>query len=191
MGADKPALLVGGQTLLGAAVTAAREAGAAQIIVVGPPRPEPGGGAVRRVQEEPPAAGPVPALRRGLAEVTAPAVALLAADLPFLRAGHVRALHAALAGPAPAGGEPAPRPRGAVLLDDAGRPQWLASCWDTTALRRAAGAYRGHSLHGLLGPAGPAWVRPGPAGPPPWLDCDTPDELRAARAWAGQEEAPR
>ena len=163
MGADKPALVVGGATLLGSVVAAARGAGAAQVIVVGPPRPgesrlgesRPGAGMtgrdgpLRRVQEDPPAAGPVPALRRGLAEVTAPAVVLLAADLPFLRAAHVQALRRARHGPA--------APPGAVLLDDAGRPQWLASCWDAAALRRMAASYRGGSLRGMLGRPG----RPG------------------------------
>ena len=154
MGADKPGLLVGRATLLGSVVAAARSAGAAQVIVVGPDRAGAcgagRGGPLRRVQEDPPAAGPVPALRRGLAEVTAPVVALLAADLPFLQAAHLRALRAALAGGA------RPAVPGALLLDDAGRPQWLASCWDTAALRRMAGSYRGSSLRGMLGrPARP------------------------------------
>ena len=146
MGADKPALVVGGVTLLGSVIAAARGAGAAQVIVVGPDRAG-GDGPLRRVQEDPPAAGPVPALRRGLAEVTAPVVALLAADLPFLQAGHLRALRGALGDSA--------GPPGAVLLDDAGRPQWLASCWDTAALRRMAARYPGSSLRGMLGPARP------------------------------------
>jgi molybdopterin-guanine dinucleotide biosynthesis protein A len=179
MGADKPGLLVGGRPMLGTVLAAARAAGAAQLIVVGPARPLPLA-PVRQVQEDPPGAGPVPALRRGLAEVTAPAVAVLAADLPFLRAGPLGALRRALAGAA-----------GAVLLDEEGRPQWLAGCWDTAALRRAAAGYQGSSLRGLLEPLGPAAVRrpAGAPGPPPWLDCDTPGDLQAARAWS--EEAAR
>jgi molybdopterin-guanine dinucleotide biosynthesis protein A len=190
MGADKPGLLVGGATLLGSVAAAARGAGAAQVIVVGPARAGERGagpdGPLRRVQEDPPAAGPVPALRRGLAEVTAPVVALLAADLPFLQAGHLRVLRAALAGSAP------PAAPGAVALDDAGQPQWLASCWDTAALRRMAGSYRGSSLRGMLGPARPAGVRLDRAAgePPPWLDCDTPEQLSRARAWR-EREVPR
>ena len=216
MGADKPGLVVGGRTLLGSVIAAAREAGAARVIVVGPPRPGEAGpgeagpgeagpgeaGTVRQVREDPPGAGPVPALRRGLAEVTAPVLLLLAADLPFLRAGHLRALRAALPdgvlpdgvlpGGARDGGGGGPAVPGAVLLDETGRPQWLASCWDAAGLRRLVRGYGGSSLHGMLGPARPAPVRldSAAAGPPPWLDCDTPGELSRARAWA-QEEASR
>ncbi len=97
-GADKPGLVVGARTLLGSVACAVTSAGAARVIVVGPERPAAlgpdtpgagtgGGGQVRYVREEPPGSGPVAALRRGLEEVSAPAVVLAAADLPFLRAG--------------------------------------------------------------------------------------------------------
>ena len=95
-GADKPGLVVGRQTLLGSVVSAMISAGAARVVVVGPERPAalspgtasgesggPGGGArVSYAQEDPPGRGPVAALRRGLAEVSTPAVVLAAADLP-------------------------------------------------------------------------------------------------------------
>ncbi len=142
------------------------------------------------VREEPPGAGPVAALRRGLAEVSAPVLALLAADLPFLRATQLRLLVDALDPPGPATAHPdAPSRAGALLLDDTGQAQWLTSCWRTAVLRDALAGYRGHSLHGLLRPLAPAGLRlPLAAGqPPPWLDCDTPDELTRARAWTGQE----
>jgi molybdopterin-guanine dinucleotide biosynthesis protein A len=170
-GRDKPGLVVGQRTLLGSVVAAGTIAGARQIIVVGPQRQGACAGA-RFVQEEPPAAGPVPALRRGLAEVDQPRVAVLAADLPFLRPAHIGALLRAARGH-----------NGAVLADDAGRPQWLAGCWRTAVLRRAAAGYRGDSLRGLLGPLAPVLVRlaTAPGEPPPWLDCDTPDDLRRAR----------
>ncbi len=196
-GADKPGLVVGGRTLLAAVLAAGTGAGARPVIVVGPDRPggpagggPPGGpgsgepGAPRVVREEPPGAGPVPALRRGLAELAAlhgdtgdaGLVAVLAADLPFLRAAHLRALLAAAAGQ-----------DGAVLTDDDGRPQWLAGCWRTAVLSHAAGRYSGASLHGLLSPLNPVGVRiePEPGEPPPWLDCDTEADLRRARGWAG------
>jgi molybdopterin-guanine dinucleotide biosynthesis protein A len=181
-GADKPGLVVGERSLLASVVEAAGAAGARQVVVVGPPRPglALAAGELRVVREEPPGGGPVPALRRGLAEITAPWVLVLAADLPFLRGGHLRALPAAArqAGVA-----------GAVLADDTGRPQWLAGGWHTEALRRALGGYAGSSLHGLLHPLRPAVLGPDPAqpGPPPWLDCDTEDDLRLARARSGTE----
>jgi molybdopterin-guanine dinucleotide biosynthesis protein A len=169
-GQDKPGLVVGGDTLLASVARAGTGAGAAQIVVVGPERP--GLDGVSFVREEPPGGGPVPALRRGLAEASAPWVAVLAADLPFLRAGQLKALRAA------AEGGP-----GAILVDDTGRPQWLAGCWATETLRRAVAGYHQDSLHGLLGPLAPVLVRltPPPGEPPPWLDCDTPEDLRRAR----------
>jgi molybdopterin-guanine dinucleotide biosynthesis protein A len=173
-GRDKPGLVVGSRTLLGAVVAAGAAAGAAQILVVGPERT--GLAGVSFVCEEPPGAGPVPALRRGLAEASPPWVAVLAADLPFLRPTHLAALRRAAAGQ-----------DGAVLADETGRPQWLAGCWRTQTLQRAAAGYRGASLGGLLGPLAPVLVRldPVPGEPPPWLDCDTPEDLDQARDWAG------
>ena len=172
-GRDKPGLVVAGRTLIGAVVAAGTAAGARQVIVVGPERA--GLDGVSFVTEEPPGGGPVPALRRGLAETTAPWVAVLAADLPFLRPDDLGALRRAADGN-----------HGAVLADDAGRPQWLAGCWRTETLRRAAAGYDGTSLGRLLGPLGPVLVRraPDPGEPPPWLDCDTPEDLDQARGWA-------
>jgi len=191
-GADKPALLVGERSLLASVIAAAAAAGARVVVVVGPPRP--GlvltAGRLRVVREEPPGSGPVPALRRGLAEVTAPWVLVLAADLPFIRAGHLTSLLAAAAGARPAAG--AGPAAGAVLADDTGRPQWLAGCWPTAALRSACSGYRGGSLRGLLGPLSPVILGPSPGqpGPPPWLDCDTEDDVRRARAWSGDPAGP-
>jgi len=172
-GRDKPGLVVAGRTLIGAVVAAGTVAGARQVIVVGPERA--GLDGVSFVTEEPPGAGPVPALRRGLAEATAPWTAVLAADLPFLRPDDVSALRRAADGH-----------HGAVLADDTGRPQWLAGCWRTETLRRAAARYHGTSLGGLLGPLRPVLVRPAsiPGEPPSWLDCDTPEDLERARGWA-------
>jgi molybdenum cofactor guanylyltransferase len=180
-GADKPALVVGERSLVASVTSAAADAGARLVIVVGPPRPGLvlARGRLLVVREQPPGSGPVPALRRGLAEVTAPWVLLLAADLPFIRAGHLRSLLAAAAGTR--------QGAGAVLADDTGRPQWLAGCWPTETLRTAGRGYRGGSLRGLLGPLAPVMLGPAPGqpGPPPWLDCDTEDDVRRARAWPG------
>jgi len=195
-GADKPALEVGGVPMLVSVARAATSAGARRLIVVGPER----GGAVAdglkrlapelsrglvTVHESPEGSGPVPALRRGLAEVTAPWLALLAADLPFLTGPWVTTLLGrAVAG---LGG------RGAVLGDAAGRPQWLAGCWRSKAVRDALERYGGQSLHGLLAPLAPALVKapfPYGRGPalPPWLDCDDADALTAARALAADPD---
>ncbi|TDD35389.1 molybdenum cofactor guanylyltransferase [Actinomadura sp. KC06] len=164
-GADKPAAPLGGRTLLEWAADAA--SGASRLIVVGPRRdvlPE-----AVFVREDPPGAGPVPALRAGLAEVRSQWLVLLAADLPFLRPVHVTGLLDAAAERA-----------GAVLLDDEGREQWLAGCWRSATLRDALNAYTGASLRGLLGPLDPALVAPPPGSRPAWYDCDTPEDLAAA-----------
>jgi molybdenum cofactor guanylyltransferase len=193
-GADKPSLIVGGTPLLVLVAQAAAAAGAARLIVVGPSRlgvvaaslatlaaGRPGW--LAWVHEDPPGRGPVAGLRRGLAEVSAPWLAVLAADLPFLTGAHLTTLLTA----------ERPEPTaGVVLTDPEGRPQWLASCWRTSSLRSALAAYEGDSLHGLLVPLSPALARPDTPGGaitsgaamPPWLDCDTPDDLAAARrAW--------
>ena len=48
------------------------------------------------------------------------------------------------------------------------------------------------SLGGLLGPLSPVTLGPAPGqpGPPPWLDCDTEDDVRRARAWSGDPAGP-
>ncbi|WP_242910285.1 molybdenum cofactor guanylyltransferase [Actinomadura terrae] len=168
-GADKPGATVGGRALV--EWVAAAASGASRLVVVGPPRgvlPD-----AVLVREDPPGAGPVPALRAGLAEVRAPWFALLAADLPFLRPAHLAALLDAARG----------RP-GAVLVDEDGREQWLAGCWRADALRDALAGYPGASLRGLLGPLEPAAVALPAGARPPWYDCDTPEELARAERLA-------
>jgi molybdenum cofactor guanylyltransferase len=194
-GMDKPGLVVGGTPLLVSVAQAAAAAGTRRLIIVGPTRP----GAVQAslaalaagrpgwlscVREEPPGRGPVAGLRRGLAEVSTPWLALLAADLPFLTGRHLIALLAA--GVSQTTG-------GVVLADADGRPQWLASCWRVSSLESALTSYDGESLHGLLAPLRPALARLDTSGGamPPWLDCDTPDDLAAARrAWRATTADP-
>ena len=162
--------------MLAAVTGAAHDAGAARVVVVGPARPDLGGIGVEFTSEEPAGAGPVPALRAGLARVSEPWLFLLAADLPFLTGAHLRVLHAA-AQDAEAG---------ALLTDGQGRRQWLVSCWRTGRIRPALDEYGGASLGGLLGPLHPCDVAitTQPGRPPPWLDCDTSEDLAAARALA-------
>jgi molybdopterin-guanine dinucleotide biosynthesis protein A len=118
----------------------------------------------------------VPALRAGLRLVAEPWLLLLAADLPFLQAEHLRELRQVADGSG-----------AAVLADDTGAPQWLASCWRTADVRAALDRYGGDSLRGVLGP-----LRPTPtaiaagSGPPPWLDCDTADDVAIARKWVSE-----
>jgi molybdopterin-guanine dinucleotide biosynthesis protein A len=191
-GTDKPGLIVGGQTLLSAVVSAVTSAGADRIVVVGPERPGDlstgAGGRVRYAREDPPGRGPVAALACGLEQVSAPVIVLLAADLPFLRPAHVTRLVTALA---------AQQAPGAVLLDDSARPQWLVSGWLAAGLRGATDRHQGSSLGGLLGPLDPVLLPDETAAgePPAWLDCDTAGDLRRAREWAtrphGEQEAIR
>ncbi|MDP9867429.1 MULTISPECIES: molybdenum cofactor guanylyltransferase [Streptosporangium] len=161
-GQDKPGLRVAGRPLIETVAAAVPDAG--RLVVVGPHRPGLARGIF--VREDPPGAGPIPALRAGLAEVSAPWVALLAADLPFLTAGHVSALLAAAR-------------TGAVLVDDGGREQWLVGVWRTAELGEALARYEGRSLHGLLAPLAPVTLH---LTGEPWFDCDTPADLRRARS---------
>jgi molybdopterin-guanine dinucleotide biosynthesis protein A len=175
-GVDKAAAEVGGRRLLDRVLAAV--AGAGRIVVVGPERGwEPPGVVV--VREDPPGGGPVAALAAGLASVTAPVVAVLAADLPFLTPDSVDTLRLALA----AGGD------GALLVDDFGVDQLLAGVWRTAALRARCehATPRDGSVRALV--SGLAVRRVGLAdagaanGPPPWWDCDTEADLRRAREW--------
>ncbi len=166
-GADKPGLTVAGRTMLERVADAVRaHAPDARVIVVGPPRESP---PARYVREDPPGAGPVPALRAGLAHVRAPRFALLAADLPRLTAAHLAELSAARTATDP----------GAVYVDADGREQWLTGVWRTDAVRAALSDYRGRSLYGLLGPLEPRRVTLADDGAE--FDCDTPEDLARVR----------
>jgi molybdopterin-guanine dinucleotide biosynthesis protein A len=164
-GADKPGLLLGGRSLV--ARVGAAVASAERLVLVGPRRPELSRAVV--VREDPPGGGPVPALRAGLAEVRAPWVAVLAADLPFLAARHVNELRRRARGG-----------RGAVLVDAEARAQWLTGVWSVTDLSAALRAYRGGSLRGLMEPLDPVRVRLPGEERPAWYDCDTRTDVETA-----------
>ncbi|MBO2449925.1 molybdenum cofactor guanylyltransferase [Actinomadura barringtoniae] len=168
-GADKPAMPVGGRPLISCVVEAV--SGAEQVVVVGPQRP--GLENVIVVREDPPGAGPVPALRTGLARVRAPRLVLLAADLPFITAADVDRLLRAVSG------------TGAVMVDDDGREQWLTGAWRTDRLAAALDGYDGASLRGLLAPLAPVTLASAAGERQPWYDCDTPEELARAERLAG------
>lgn len=170
-GVDKPGLDIGGTTLLER--VAAAVPGAGRVIVVGPQRSSP---PALYVREDPPGAGPVTALRAGMDHVAARWFALLAGDMPFLKQAHIAVLRLAAMEPGR---------DGAVLLDDAGHPQWLVGVWDPVRVRTALDGYQGSSLRGLLGALNYGTVQvSGPA----VLDCDTPEDLEQARKLTGAEE---
>jgi molybdopterin-guanine dinucleotide biosynthesis protein A len=202
-GAYKPGIVVGGRPL--AARVADAVADASRVVVVGPPAP--GVAADVVTSESPAGGGPAAALEAGLAYVTAPVVAALAGDLPFLTAGVVDELRLALAVD--------PTAAAALLVDDSGRDQPLCAVWRTELLRDAL-ATVGDPGDGAVGEPGPTaagrFERSDPAvtlrlygvalrdllaaaeplarrtvsvdgGPPPWFDCDTEDDVAQAREW--------
>ncbi|MFI5777713.1 NTP transferase domain-containing protein [Nocardia sp. NPDC051570] len=173
-GVDKPAIMVGGRSMLDAALAAV--ASCVRTVVVGPHRPELSP-AIRQVQEVPAGAGPVAAIAAGLralAECDFPAdlVAVLAADMPFLTAEAIDELirHARES-----------ETSAVFAADETGRPQYLVGVWRRTAL--LAGLDRLDSpvnqpMKALV-PVDTVMVAL-----PGVVDCDTADEVRRARARA-------
>lgn len=187
-GVDKLALTVGGVRLLDRVLTPLAELGW-PAVVVGPRRavadglPEP-----IWAQESPAGGGPAAGLAAGLglpcpAETPEPTplVAVLAGDLPHLRADALVSLAAAAAREISAGGA------GALAVDDDGIEQLLLGVWSRQSLLAAVSAgsrpptAAGASVRSLLGPLRPARVVL-PGEPAPWSDCDTDADLAAARA---------
>jgi len=169
-GADKPALEIGGVTLLDRVITACAEA--RDIVCVGPRRTT--RRPVRWTREDPPGSGPVAALAAGLTLIRSPYALVLAADLPFLDADLVHSLWTNAAGR-----------DGAVLTDREGRDQWLAACYRRSALTEAVdrlaaehGGVTGLSLKRLLAGFDLARV-PDPAGQA--FDCDTWEDVGHVR----------
>jgi molybdopterin-guanine dinucleotide biosynthesis protein A len=165
-GTDKPALEVGGISLLDRVLAAC--AGAASIAVVGPPRP------VRQpvvfTREYPPGGGPLPALAAGLTVGSADVVAVFAADLPFLDDEAVTALRRSLIADA-------------VLFTDArGKDQPLAALYRRDTLTAALGAMtelRGARLFSIIEALHVTRI-PDTRGVT--VDCDTWEAVEAARA---------
>lgn len=178
-GADKPGLLVGGRPLLDRVLDACADA--RTTVVVGGRRPT--ARPVQWARESPPGGGPLAALDAGLRHLDghpepAPAAAqvlVLSADLPFLDPDTVRAL---LDSP---GGD------GAVLRDPEGRDQPLVAAYRAEPLRREIallaaehGALAGLPLRAVT--AELDLTRVTAAAPLASFDCDTWDDLAAARA---------
>ena len=141
-GRDKPALVLGKRTLLQIAVDAV---GGGPTVVVGAARELPSH--VRSVIEDPPGGGPAAAVVAGLAalpELDPDAlIALLASDLPGVdRDTMIRLCAAAGQG-------------GAVLIDAAGRRQYLTGVWRLSLLQSAVDLrpdWTGRPLRELLAP---------------------------------------
>lgn len=168
-GADKPALVVDGATLLDRVLRATD--GCGRTVVVGPERPT--ARPVLWAREEPPGGGPLAALAAGLELVRDDVVLLLAADLPFLTPAATQQLLDALGG------------HDGAVLSDGERPQWLCSAWRTQRLRDSLVGLdpAGLPLRAALGGLSAVQVT-SPLLPPPWTDCDTPEDLRRAREQA-------
>jgi molybdopterin-guanine dinucleotide biosynthesis protein A len=173
-GVAKPALDVGGRPLLARVLAAVPDAEPA--IVAGPRL----AGLDREpvwTREDPPGAGPVAGLRAAVPLLPAGtrAVAVLAADLPFLDRATVGRLRAAVAGGADA----------AILVDDTGRDQYLAAVWAAPALRTALSTVEGDRVSAVYAAVARVDRLDSPGyrpGAEPWRDIDDPAGLDHARA---------
>jgi molybdopterin-guanine dinucleotide biosynthesis protein A len=170
-GADKPAVDVDGQTLLDRAVAAAK--GAERIVIVGPRRDSEFADNVEWLQEDPPGGGPVAAIAAALPRIGEDYVLVLAADLPWIAAAVPFLLSAATK-------------TDVAVLTDQGRRQYLAAVWDTVALRAAVDGLvevRDVAAHTLY--VGKQVTDVPDQGN--WsVDCDTWDDIEAARTAGAQ-----
>lgn len=179
MGEHKPALVVGGRTLLDAALDAARDR---PTIVVGDPRGVPDG--VRIAADASPDGGPVVGIATGCDRLDADAdfaavdtVFVVASDQPFITSEALDEL------------ERARRSAGAdvaVFVDGTGGRQLLCAAWSRTALARALGSVRdprGAAVRGLFRDVR---IREVPDVTGAAFDVDTAEELRLARERADQ-----
>ncbi len=164
---DKAELSVSGWPMLDHVLLAA--CGARTTVVAGPRRR--GLGDPEFVREDPPGSGPVAAIGAAARLLSAGDVAVLAADLPLIGDG----LPALRAGLRSSGADVA------VFVDLDGSLNYLAAVWRTEALRaalRSAGELQGAPVRALYEHVEIHTVADfdGVA-----QDCDTPDQLHAAR----------
>ncbi|MCX5391808.1 NTP transferase domain-containing protein [Streptomyces sp. NBC_00094] len=173
-GSDKPGVRVGGRTLLDRVLAAFPDAG--RTVVVGDPRPtvRP----VRWTREEPPGGGPLPAVAAGVRETEAEVLLVLSADLPFLDRDTVRRLLTALVD--------APEAEAALLTDADGRDQPLVAAYRTgplvRELTRLTHDHRGLAHMPLRYLSDGLRLTRVTAGPLASFDCDTWEDIAAARA---------
>ncbi|MFB8009028.1 NTP transferase domain-containing protein [Nocardia sp. NPDC056000] len=179
-GVDKPAIVVGGRSMLDAALSAVSDR--TRIVVVGPHRPELGP-EILQAQEVPAGAGPVAAIAAGMAmldgcEFPAEHIVVLAADMPFLTSSAVDEL---LAHARESGSD------AVFAADESGRPQYLVGVWRRTALAEALNrldSLANRPMKALV-PIDTATVALAGV-----QDCDTPDDVREARTGAGRSAVP-
>jgi molybdopterin-guanine dinucleotide biosynthesis protein A len=166
-GAAKIDLAVGGATLFERAVAAVEAAGI--MVVVGPRRPV--DRAAIFTTEMPAGSGPAAAIAHGLQFVTADVVVVLAADVPFAQTAVPRLVDALLAEPAA---------DAAMIVDANGRRQPLIAAYRLHSLRAVAGArdWTDQPVRALIETLEVVEIS---AVGPEALDCDTPEQLDAAR----------
>jgi molybdenum cofactor guanylyltransferase len=167
-GGDKTRLPVDGVPLLDRVMQALSPE--ATVVVVGDERPAPR--SVIWTREQPLHGGPAAAVAAGLPHVTSDVTLLLAGDLPLLTTPFVDRLVAATTADG-----------GAVPVDRAGMPQWLCSAWPT-ALLRTVDWSAATSMRAALSSVPFEQLAVDTDAAPPWLDCDTPEDLRRARELA-------
>lgn len=167
-GVDKALVQVGGQAMLTRVLTAV--VGAQRIVCVGPRRDI--DVAVTWCREEPAGGGPVAAVAAAMPFLTAEVVLLVAVDMPFVDLAAVRSL-------VPAVGDL----DGACAVDDVGRAQPLLAAYRRDRLADALGRLGepgGQRVRDLVAGLRLQRVPVGVAA----TDCDTAEDLRAARARA-------
>ncbi|NGN70254.1 molybdenum cofactor guanylyltransferase [Streptomyces sp. A7024] len=173
-GVDKPALTVGGRTLLDRVLAACPDA--ARTVVVGPRRPT--SRPVTWAREQPQGGGPLAALKAGVDATDAPVVLALSGDLPFLDTPTTTALRHTLA--------TVPAADAALLTDPDGRDQPLVAAYRADPLRRELallaaehGTLTGLPLRLLTHELN---LHRLPAATAATFDCDTWEDLATARA---------
>lgn len=167
-GIDKAGLDVAGTSMLERTLAACAQA--REVVVVGTRRPTTR--SASWTLESPPGAGPVAGIAAGLSELPSDSqlVVVLACDLPYLKQSDVNRLLVALSG------------YDAVMFEDAtGRAQPLAGLYRVTELAAAIAA-QSADLHGrpvlrIVNKLRVATIADHGAA----RDCDTPDQLEAAR----------
>lgn len=180
-GIAKSELVVGGSTILERMLAACEPASTRVVVGARPSDAGPLPADVVEVVEDPPGSGPAWAVASAMPQIPdgLDRVLVLPGDLPFLCREAVGLLLRTADEFGPEGG--------AIFCDDAGRRQWLCGVWPTQALRfnamRVEPGDRSKRLFEGIAVDTVIWES---EGPPPWFDCDTPEDLEQARSWADE-----